>query len=288
MKIAKLLEKGRSISFEFFPPKTEEGYKDFFANIKQLKKVEPDFVSVTYGAGGSTKEKTQNIVIKLAHEEDMNVMAHLTCISHTKEEIKTILENYKNNGIDNILALRGDPPNGCSYRVVNELPHASDLIEFIRLNYDHYFSIGGAVFPEKHPDSIDWDSEMKFLKLKVSKGMEFGITQLFFDNKYFYEFLDRCEKTKIYIPIIPGIMPVTNYNQIQKFTQMCKATIPSILARQLEKFKDNPSDIVKIGIEYGIHQCEDLLKNGVKGLHFYTLNKSFSSLLIYREIEKYF
>ena len=288
MKIAKLLENGRSISFEFFPPKTKEGYKEFFNNIRQLKKVKPDFVSVTYGAGGSTKEKTQSLVIKLAHEEGMNVMAHLTCISHTKGEIKAILENYKNNGIENILALRGDPPNDGSYRVLNELPHASDLIEFIRENYDGYFSTGGAVFPEKHPDSIDWESEIKFLKLKVNKGMEFGITQLFFDNTYFYKFLDRCEKAKIYIPIIPGIMPVTNYNQIQKFSEMCGATIPSYLASQLEKFKDSPSDIVKIGIEYGIHQCEDLLKNGVKGLHFYTLNKSFSFLVIYREIEKYF
>ncbi|MGC8764955.1 MAG: methylenetetrahydrofolate reductase [NAD(P)H] [Brevinematia bacterium] len=282
MKISEILKKERTISFEFFPPKTENGFAELLDNIKSLEKINPSFVSVTYGAGGSTREKTRELVIKLAGENNLTVMAHLTCISHSSEELISILDDYKDNRIENILALRGDLPVKGN---VLGIYHSSDLIRLIKENYDDYFSIGGAVYPERHPESENWDDEMRFLGIKVEAGMEFGITQLFFDNSAFYDFLDRCEKYSIYIPIVAGIMPITNYNQITKFTSMCNAKIPSQLKNLLEKHRDSDEDVEKIGIEYAIHQTEDLLKNGVAGIHFYTLNKSKATLIIFKEIE---
>jgi len=290
MKIAdKLKTTKRSISFEFFPPKTEKGEKELFKTITELQNINPTFVSITYGAGGSTRDRTRNIVKKIHETTNLDVMAHLTCIGHTKEELKEILDDYKNIGIQNILALRGDIPldreeeikkiKGCKY--------ANELVEFIRKNYGDWFSIGVAAYPEGHPESPNIERDILNFKKKVEAGSDFAITQMFFDNRYFYNFMELIQKQNINIPIIPGIMPITNFKQIRKFALMCGATIPEKLVKQLEKYEDDPNAVAKIGVEFAIEQCIDLLKNDVKGLHFYTLNKSNATLEIYEAIKEY-
>ncbi len=290
MKISdKLKEVKRSISFEFFPPKTPEGEKELFKTISELQNINPTFVSITYGAGGSTRDRTRNIVKKIHETTNLDVMAHLTCIGHTKEELKEILDDYKNIGIENILALRGDIPldreeeikkiDGCKY--------ANELVEFIRKNYKDWFSIGVAAYPEGHPESPNLERDIYYFKKKVEAGADFAITQMFFDNRYFYNFMELVQKENINIPIIPGIMPITNFKQIRKFALMCGATIPETLVKKLEKYENNKEELAKVGIEFAIEQCIDLLKNGVKGLHFYTLNKSKATLEIYKAIKEY-
>ncbi|WP_028949918.1 methylenetetrahydrofolate reductase [NAD(P)H] [Sulfurihydrogenibium subterraneum] len=288
MKIIDKLKKEKiSISFEFFPPKTKELEDALFKTIEELKPVNPTFVSVTYGAGGSTREKTRDTVKKIHEETGLTVMAHLTCVGHSREEIRQILEDYKNIGIENILALRGDIPmsfdkkdipfDGCKY--------ASELVSFIKYNFQDYFCIAVASYPEGHPESPNLERDIYYFKQKVEAGASFSITQMFFDNVYFYDFLDRCEKAGIKIPIIPGIMPITNFNQIRKFASLCGATIPEEVVKLFEKYADNPEETKKTGIEFATKQCEDLLKNGVKGLHFYTLNKSDATIQIYNNIK---
>lgn len=285
----KLKEGGFSISFEFFPPKTPEGEKQLFETVKSLEKLNPTFVSVTYGAGGSTRDRTRRIVLKIHKETPLTVMAHLTCIAHTRQELIEILTDYRDNGIENILALRGDVPHdrpdfrpsdgSCSYAV--------DLVKLIREEFDDLFSVGVASYPEAHPESPNLDWEVKYFKLKVEAGADFSITQMFFDNSYFYRFLEMCTRSGIDIPIIPGIMPITNFNQIKKFASMCGATIPQSLIQKMEPVADKKEEIQKLGIEFAIRQCEDLIKNGVRGLHFYTLNKSKASLQIYEAIKDF-
>ena len=284
MKIKDILRRENfSISFEFFPPKNEKGEKELFETIGKLEELNPSFVSVTYGAGGSTRERTHNIVVRIHRETPFTVMAHLTCISHTKEELVEILKNYKKDGIENILALRGDLPKeggeakGCK--------HSTDLIELIKSEFGDFFSIGVASYPEGHPESPNLEWEVRFFKLKVEKGADFSITQMFFDNKYFYEFMSMLIRENINIPVIPGIMPITNFKQIVKFASMCGATIPQSLIDHLEKVKDDKEAVKEIGIEYATKQCEDLIRNGVRGLHFYTLNKSDATIRIFKNIK---
>lgn len=288
MKIIDILHKKFTVSFEFFPPKNELGEKNLEENLKELKKLEPDFVSVTYGAGGSTREKTKSIIEKIFKENHINTMAHLTCISHKKEELISILDYYKNIEINNILALRGDIPIEFKENFdikKEEFPHTINLIKLIKEKYKNYFSIGGALFPEMHPESKNVDEEIYYLKQKIEAGMEFGVTQLFYDNSYFYKYMDKLYQNNIDIPVLPGIMPITNYNQIKKFMEMCNAKIPDKLLKNLEKYKDNPLDIEKAGIEYAVNQCNELIKNGVKGLHFYTLNKSKATIEVFENIK---
>jgi len=288
MKISEILKQvNTSISFEFFPPKSEEGEKQLFNAIKELEKLNPTFVSVTYGAGGSTRDRTRKIVKKIHEETSLTVMAHLTCIGHTKKELLEILKDYKSIGIQNILALRGDipvnqgdfifPEDGCKY--------ANELVKLIRENFKDWFSIGVAAYPEGHPESPNLERDIYYFKSKVNAGADFAITQMFFDNRYFYDYLELCKKEGIDIPIIPGIMPITNFKQIRKFALMCGATIPENLVKKLEKVQDNNEEVEKVGIEFAVKQCEDLLKNGVKGLHFYTLNKSKATIEIYNQIK---
>ena len=289
MKIGEILKKVKhSISFEFFPPKTKEGEDALCETIKELEYIKPTFVSITYGAGGSTRERTIRVVKRIHQETDLTVMAHQTCIGHTKKEIIDILNEYKKIGVQNILALRGDipqgqeetfvfPPDGCRY--------ANELVELIRENFGDWFSIGVAAYPEGHPESPNLERDIYYFKKKVEAGAEFAITQMFFDNRFFYDFLERVEKAGINIPIIPGIMPITNFKQIRKFALMCGATIPEELVKKLEAVEDKPEEVEKIGIEYAVKQCEDLLKNGAKGLHFYTLNKSKATIQIYERIK---
>lgn len=288
MKIKNILDKKRIISFEFFPPKTPEGENELFTNIKKLEEIKPDFVSVTYGAGGSTRGKTQLISKRIQNDEKISVMTHLTCVGHSKDEILSILKDYKKSGIKNILALRGDiPADTDSANLVSEFKYAVEMIEYIKKEFGDYFSIGCAAFPELHPESPNIEWEIRYFKEKIDKGVDFAITQIFFDNKYYYEFSERAKKAGITIPIIPGIMPITNFKQIKKFASMCKATIPDALISKMEKYEDNNEEIEKIGIEYAVEQCKDLLKNDVKGLHFYTLNKSKATVKIFNEIKNY-
>ncbi|WP_461832453.1 methylenetetrahydrofolate reductase [NAD(P)H] [Aquifex sp.] len=288
MKIADILKSGTfSISFEFFPPKTPDGERQLFETIRKLERLNPTFVSVTYGAGGSTRDRTRNIVKKIHEETNLTVMAHLTCIAHTREELIEILNDYKNIGIENILALRGDvprdkpdwrPPKGaCKY--------AKELVELIRKEFGEWFSVGVASYPEGHPESPNLDWEVKYFKEKVEAGADFSITQMFFINDYYYRFVDMCKTAGIDIPIIPGIMPITNFKQIKKFASLCGATIPQSLIEKLEKVEDKPEEVKKIGIDFAIKQCIDLIENGVPGLHFYTLNKSDATLKIYESIK---
>ncbi len=283
MKIRNILEGEKfSISFEFFPPKDEKGESELFKTIRKLEELKPSFVSVTYGAGGSTRDRTTNIVRRIHKETEFTVMAHLTCISHTKEELREILDNYKKDGIENILALRGDQPKDSTLKGCK---HSTDLIELIKEEFNDFFSIGVASYPEGHPESPNLEWEVKYFKVKVEKGADFSITQMFFDNSYFYEFMSLLQKEDIFIPIIPGIMPITNFKQITKFASMCGATIPQNLVAELERVKDDNKAVKEIGIEYATKQCEDLIRNGVRGFHFYTLNKSDATFRIYKNIE---
>lgn len=287
MKIGEILKRGTfSISFEFFPPKTEEGERELFSTIKSLEHISPTFVSVTYGAGGSTRDRTRRIVEKIHKETHLTVMAHLTCIAHSKEEILDILNEYRKIGIENILALRGDiptnipdfkPPDGAC-------KHADELVRLIRSNFGDYFSIGVASYPEGHPESPNMEWEVRYFKKKVMEGADFSITQMFFINDYYYEFLDMCYKEGVSIPIVPGIMPITNFRQVSRFASMCGATIPDDLIRKLEPYADDQEETTKIGVEFAIRQCEDLLRNGAPGLHFYTLNRSRATLEIYQAL----
>ncbi len=289
MKISEILKQvKRSISFEFFPPKSAEGEEALFKTIKELEFINPTFVSITYGAGGTTRERTIRVVKKIHTQTNLTVMAHQTCIGHTRKEIIDILSQYKEIGVQNVLALRGDipqgqeetfvfPPDGCRY--------ANELVSLIRETFGDWFSIGVAAYPEGHPESPDLDTDIYYFKKKVEAGAEFAITQMFFDNRYFYNYIEKLQKEGIDIPVIPGIMPITNFKQIKKFADMCGATIPGELIQKLQAVADKPEEIEKIGIDYAIQQCEDLLKNGVKGLHFYTLNKSKATIEIYNHIK---
>lgn len=287
MKIGQYLKEGNfSISFEFFPPKTPEGEEDLFQTIKSLRAINPSFVSVTYGAGGSTRDRTRRVVERIHKETDLTVMAHLTCIAHSKEELLQIIEEYREIGIENLLALRGDKPvNTPDFKPPEgACKHADQLVSLIRENYGDWFSIGVASYPEGHPESPNMEWEIKYFKKKVEAGADFSITQMFFDNRYYYEFVDLCQKAGIDIPIIPGIMPITNFRQVQKFASMCGATIPQRLIERLEPYADSPEETLKIGVEFAIEQCLDLLENNVPGLHFYTLNKSKATLMVYEGI----
>ncbi|MGC8678021.1 MAG: methylenetetrahydrofolate reductase [NAD(P)H] [Hydrogenobaculum sp.] len=286
MKIIELLKNKKGVSFEFFPPKSQKDKEALLETARELKVFEPNFVSVTHGASGnSTSQKppieyTKETVLELKNSLGLNIMAHLTCISHTKDELMNILGFYKENNIDNILALRGDIPKNSEKRGCS---HASELIELITKYFDNEFCIGVAAYPEGHPESPNMEWEIKYFKQKVEKGASFAITQMFFDNSYYYEFLDLCRKANIDIPIIPGIMPITNINQISKFASMCGATIPSYITDALENLSEE--DVIKKGVEIAINQCEDLIKNGIKHIHFYTLNKSKATLDILKAIK---
>ncbi len=274
-----------SVSFEFFPPKDEEGQKQLLNTLNDLTELRPTFVSVTYGAGGSTRERTRDLVYKIHKDYKLTVMAHLTCIAHTKEELLEIIAQYREMGIENILALRGDMPKDIRKDYQPACSYAYELVKLIRDNFGESFSIGVASYPEGHPESPNMEWELKFFKKKVLAGADFSITQMFFDNSYYYQFVELCYKEGIHIPIIPGIMPITNFKQITKFAQMCGATIPQHLIEKLEPYQDSPQDVEKMGIELAIKQCEDLISNNVKGLHFYTLNKSKATIEIYKAIK---
>ena len=276
MKIKEILKKTRTISCEFFPPRAEEGIPDVFSAVDRLKAYRPDFVSVTYGAGGSTRAFTERITTEMKQQEDLEVMAHLTCVGQSKEEIHSVLERLDQTGIENVIALRGDPPKGETDFVPAEggFQHASELIEHIQNNFQ--LGVAAACYPEGHTESPNLTADLDYVKQKGDKGADFLITQLFFDNKGFFDFLNRARSAGIDVPIIPGLLPILSAPQIRRFASMCGASIPPDLDRQLDKVADDDQGARALGIEYATKQAAELWANGVPGIHFYVLNRSYS------------
>jgi methylenetetrahydrofolate reductase (NADPH) len=284
-RIDRLLGHGLpTVSFEFFPPKTDAGFGQLFSAINDLHPLNPTFVSVTYGAGGSTRAKTVELVERIQRELGIRAMAHLTCVGHTTAEISGILEDLWRAGIRNVLALRGDPQAGQTQFVATAggFSYASELVKFIRGQKD--FSIGVAGYPEGHPQCLNRIRDLEMLKAKVDNGAAMVITQLFFDNEDFYRFRDQARKMRITVPIIAGIMPILNVGQIKRFVSMCGTKIPHPLLLQMESLEADAEAVYAAGVEYAMQQCLDLLNNGVDGLHFYTLNKSRATVEIVKAL----
>jgi methylenetetrahydrofolate reductase (NADPH) len=267
-----------SFSFEFFPPKTAEGEENLDAALAALARLDPTFVSVTYGAGGGEEQRSRtiDIVSRIKADHGLEAMAHFTCVGASVDELRAVLDRMRDAGVENVLALRGDPPAGvdASEWVAADggLRYSRELIELIRADYD--FAVGAACFPEVHLAAESAESDLKYTREKVDAGAKFLITQLFFDNQLYYDFVARARDAGIEVPIIPGIMPITNVTQIRRFTQMCGASIPAGLLRELELRSHEPEAVTDFGVAYATMQCADLLANGAPGIHFYTLNRS--------------
>lgn len=273
MKIRQLLEKDEfAISFEVFPPKTQSSYESVEAATRQIAALKPEFMSVTYGAGGGTSSYTTSIAKDLQERYDIPMMAHLTCITSTQEKIVSQLELLKQNGIENILALRGDIPEGMEEEARNRsFAHASDLIAEIKMHGD--FCIGGACYPEVHPDSDSQKQDIENLKKKVDAGCEFLVTQMFFDNNILYNFLYKVREAGISVPVMPGIMPITNAKQMKRTIKLSGTQLPQRFIRILETFGDDPQAMRQAGIAYATEQIIDLYANGVKRVHVYSMNQ---------------
>jgi len=268
-------------SFEFYPPRTEEGVANLLATLAELAPLDPGFVSVTYGAGGSTRSRTVELVTRIKDTTGIEAMAHLTCGGHSREELRDLLRQLQAAKLDNVLVLRGDPPAGESRfePAPGGFRYASELIQFVR-DEDFSFCLGGACYPEGHVETSSRDEDLQNLKRKVDAGLDFVVTQLFFDNAFYFDFVERARRAGINIPIVPGIMPITNYEQLTRFVRMCGATVPMRLQLQLERVKDQPEALVQLGVAHATVQCMELLARGVPGLHFYTLNKSPATRMI--------
>jgi methylenetetrahydrofolate reductase (NADPH) len=261
-------------SFEFFPPKTDEGMENLKHTLHDLKDDDPAYVSVTYGAAGSTRERTVEITKWIKQELGIEAMAHLSCVGEPVERLREILEEIREAGIDNVLALRGDPPRGETEWKPHPggLHYSTELAQLIRDNYA--FCIGAACFPEVHPEAPDMAHDIRFLKEKIASGVSFLITQLFYDNELYFDFVEEARAAGISVPIIPGIMPVTNFSQIKRITGMCGATIPETFERELAARAEDPNALTELGVAHATLQCAELLARGAPGIHFYTLNKS--------------
>ena len=271
-----MLHEGRTVSFEFFPPRTAEGIPGVLDTLAELTAYCPDFVSVTYGAGGSTRQFTEEITIKAKETADVEVMAHLTCSGQTVVELDEVLQRLEGAGIENVIALRGDPPRGEQEFTVTEggFRHASELVSHIKANYE--FGIGAACYPEGHTEAVSLDQDLDYAKLKVENGADFLITQLFFDNNDYFEFADRAEAAGIDVPVVPGILPVLSGPQIRRFTSLCGSRIPEDLDADLVRLGDDDESVRELGIDYAARQVADLWEAGVPGVHFYVLNRSYS------------
>lgn len=282
MRITQMLAAGSpTVSFEFFPPKDDQGFVRLFETIDALRPLRPSYVSVTYGAGGSTRRKTVELVRRIKHEIGIEAMAHLTCVGADRGEISRVLETLHKGGIENVLALRGDPPRGQDHfePPAGGFRYANELVSFIRTRYG--FCLGGACYPETHPEAAGPEEDLVNLKRKVDAGAQFLISQLFFDNRDFLDFRDRAVRAGIHVPIVAGIMPIRSLAQTQRFAKMCGARIPRDL---LSRFHAEPGSVRRIGIEHATGQCSQLLEAGVAGLHFYTLNRSPATQAVYRNL----
>jgi methylenetetrahydrofolate reductase (NADPH) len=281
-------KRGRApvLSFEFFPPKTEEGDRNLLEKtIPALMPLKPDFCSVTYGAGGSTRDKTLNIVENIQRQHGLTAMSHLTCVNSTKEQLHEVLLDARRRGIKNILALRGDPPGGIGefQKIPGGFEFSRELVEFIKEVGG--FSIGTAGFPEGHiackeGKLVDWQR----LREKIDAGADFVITQLFFDNADFFALRDYLTKAGVKVPLVPGMLPILSTSQIKKFTTLCGARIPARMMAKLEAYGDDDPGVTAYGIDYATRQCEELLREGVEGLHFYTLNKAYSTTEVVKNL----
>jgi methylenetetrahydrofolate reductase (NADPH) len=275
MRIDELLQHdGPVFSFEFFPPKTAQGERNLEAALGELRELEPSFVSVTYGAGGSTRERTIEIVKRIKREHGLEAMAHFTCVGATVAQLRATLDEMCQAGIENVLALRGDPPAGQEgwRRTPGGLEYSSELVALIRADYP--FAIGAACFPETHIHAASPREDLEHLAEKVSAGADFLITQLFFDNACYFDFLDRARATGIEVPIIPGILPITHVGQVERMSAMCGASIPEGLRRELRLREGAEEAVLDFGVAHATLQCAELLAEGAPGIHFYTLNRS--------------
>jgi methylenetetrahydrofolate reductase (NADPH) len=287
MKIKDLFGTGKPVfSFEFFPPKDEAGVTALFDTVNHLRDLHPSFVSVTYGAGGSTRRKTIELTKRIKQELGIEAMSHLTCVGHSRDEISAILDEIEAAGIENIMTLRGDPPRGKTEFIphLDGFRHADELVAFIR-SRKPAMCLGVAGYPEGHPEAPSKEADLSNLKRKVDAGADFIVTQLFFDNRDYFNLIDRGLALGIRLPVIPGIMPITDVAQIKRFTQMCGAKIPPALLAELEIADGIKETVVEIGIRYSTVQCESLLKNGAPGIHFYTLNRSTSTQKILSDLK---
>ena len=281
MRIAELLAQRRPVfSFEFFPPKTDEGQQTLERTLEVLRDDAPDYVSMTYGAGGTTRSSTVDQTKWIKQDLGIEAMAHLSCVGEPRERLVEILDQIQATGVENVLALRGDPPRGqTEWRPhPGGLHYSVELIRLIKQRFD--FCVGAACFPEVHPDAADRDSDLGYALAKQEAGAGFLITQLFFDNELYFDFVEDARAAGISVPIVPGIMPITNYGQIKRFTEMCGASIPSELERELNGRADDPEAVAELGVAYATLQCSDLLARGAPGVHFYTLNRSPSTRAI--------
>ncbi|MEE8168940.1 MAG: methylenetetrahydrofolate reductase [NAD(P)H] [Phycisphaerae bacterium] len=281
MRIRELLGTGRpSFSFEFFPPKTDKGRQTLLDTVLSLRDLSPTYVSVTHGAGGSTRNVTVDLVVEIKRDYGIETMAHLTCVGASRSDLARILDQLRDSGVENVLALRGDPPKGETEftPAPDGFAFAAELTTFIRGSYE--FCIAGAGYPEKHVEAPTFDADLAHLKEKVAAGAEFLITQLFFDNQKYFDFVARARSIGIAVPIIPGIMPITNVEQIERFTKMCGATIPETLIAELDRLRDRPDAVLSLGVAHSTAQCLELLQKGAPGIHFYTLNKSAATRTI--------
>jgi len=275
MRIDKLLAApGPVFSFEFFTPKTEQGERNLYEALAELRELEPSFVSVTYGAGGSTRAKTIEIVTRIKRDFGLEAMAHFTCVSATVAELRSTLDEMRSCGIDNVLALRGDPPKGEHVWTKTEggLEYSSELVALIKAAYP--FAIGAACFPETHIHAVSPQEDLEHLAEKVRAGVDFLITQLFFDNALYFDFVSRVRAVGIDVPVIPGILPITHIGQLERMTQMCGASIPAGLRRELHAREGQEEAVRDFGVAYATLQCAELLAAGAPGIHFYTLNRS--------------
>lgn len=280
----KLMVKDQLISFEVFPPKTDSAFESIEWSVRELSAYNPDFMSVTYGAGGGTSQYTTKIASLIKNRLDTTALAHLTCASTPKDKIKEILDTLKENHIDNILAMRGDIPQGYEKPDGEYYEYAYELVKYIK-EYG-YFDIGGACYPECHPECESLDKDIDHLKLKVDSGVDFLITQLFYDNDTFYSFLQKVRKKGIYAPVFAGIMPITNIKQIDRIISLSGTKLPCEVSEFLEKYKDSPEDLEKAGLDFAIKQINDLLANGVNGIHIYTMNKPYVARTVLKGITR--
>lgn len=283
MKITDLFAKKKpTVSFEVFPPNEIYSLDEVFSVIDELALLKPDFISVTYGAGGASRGRTVEIASKIKNKNKIEALAHLTCIGAEKSEIQNILNELKKHNIENILALRGDLPKDNTAANKGDFSHASDLVKYLKENEN--FSVGGAFYPEGHQDTNDL-LDLFNLKLKVDSGTDFLISQIFFDNEQFYQFRDKLKKLNINIPVIAGIMPVTNAKQIRKITSLCGCTIPEKLKKILDRYEDNPKALKEAGIAYATEQIIDLMTSDIDGIHIYTMNKTETAKKIMNSIQ---
>lgn len=287
MKVIDLFnQKKPVISFEFFPPKTDEGMTKLLDTISTLRDLAPSFISMTYGAGGSTRRKTVELVSHIKHRIGIESVAHLTCVGHSRAALHDVLTELSSAGIENIMALRGDPPKGSDRFIpaADGFRYAAELVAYIRSGFD--FCLGVAGYPEKHLEAASLEDDLRHLSEKVSAGGDYIVTQLFFDNADYFSFVERIRALGVRVPVVAGIMPVKDADQIKRFTTMCGAKIPDALLAKLDAAGDDDERVIEVGIEHAVRQCEDLLRRGAPGIHFYTLNKSQSTKEIFRRLKE--